>query len=78
MVCGHSCRRAKQSGEYFVFPLGRSLDAPDLFVFLFVNSSSDLSKAEPTLTHMCIRALQKEKLVGGREADGALLLSFTH
>ncbi|CAG06028.1 unnamed protein product, partial [Tetraodon nigroviridis] len=25
--------------------------------------SSDLSKAEPTLTHMCIRMLQKEKLV---------------
>nr|XP_046261845.1 NAD-dependent protein deacetylase sirtuin-7 [Scatophagus argus] len=26
-------------------------------------SSSDLSKAEPTLTHMCIRILHKEKLV---------------
>ncbi|KAF7658656.1 hypothetical protein LDENG_00009660 [Lucifuga dentata] len=26
-------------------------------------SSSDLSKAEPTLTHMCIRMLHKEKLV---------------
>ncbi|XP_076001556.1 NAD-dependent protein deacetylase sirtuin-7 [Genypterus blacodes] len=26
-------------------------------------SSSDLSKADPTLTHMCIRMLQKEKLV---------------
>ncbi|KAI3352878.1 hypothetical protein L3Q82_019455, partial [Scortum barcoo] len=26
-------------------------------------SSSDLSKAEPTLTHMCIKMLQKEKLV---------------
>jgi len=32
-------------------------------LFLFTNSSSDLSKAEPTLTHICIRMLHKEKLV---------------
>lgn len=32
-------------------------------LFLFTNSSSDLSKAEPTLTHMCIRMLHKENLV---------------
>lgn len=33
------------------------------FLLLFPNSSSDLSKAEPTLTHMCIRMLHKENLV---------------
>lgn len=33
------------------------------------NSSSDLSKAEPTLTHMCIRMLHKEKLVCERKVE---------
>lgn len=32
--------------------------------FLPGYSSSDLSKAEPTLTHMCIKMLHKENLVG--------------
>lgn len=34
-----------------------------LFSSVFTNSSSDLSKAEPTITHMCIRTLHKENMV---------------
>lgn len=59
------------------FWLWWSFSTAKILTLVFPNSSSDLSKAEPTLTHMCIRMLHKEKLVCKRLAVGPSFILYT-
>lgn len=65
--CGHNCRRDGQSGQILNQVLEFLHCVPPYWLestlYLPCYSSSDLSKAEPTLTHMCIKMLHKENLV---------------
>lgn len=65
--CGHNCRRDGQSGQILNQVLKFLHCVPPYWLestlYLPCYSSSDLSKAEPTLTHMCIKMLHKENLV---------------
>lgn len=82
--CGLSCRRGALSGEWVSERASAKRRSSAYILALDVLSHagwrnhsllcslstrhSDLSEAEPTLTHMCIQMLHKVKLVSARES----------